>query len=394
MNPKDQIHYDIAELLEKIAHLNIKLAGTTKIHPVEIDLLRTYIAELDKLTNAMPVMPLSKPSFSIPNSPQEEATTLPSFNTPLETEEIEAPAATDSEPVAEQTVDADINETEETDYKESKEHESDTEENEALAAEEPIIETVTPVTEPTEQEEMPETEATVQEEIPIAEATEQEKMSAEEDTTDAFAFEDLAAPVTDTPQPQEETPTEESVVINDTDSELETTEATIEPETTAEEVSTSFIDSPVTAEEPVAETEPEQPTEQPEEEPQANTGPELPIVETPLSYEPPVKEPEAKRSINDMFSREGKEDLGSKFQFQNRKNLREMIDLSERYVFTKELFGGDADYYDKAIRQLNQYETLEEAQAYMNNELHSKYKWTGKEQVQKQFARIVERRYA
>lgn len=90
MNPKDQIHYDIAELLEKIAHLNIKLAGTNKIHPVEIDLLRSYLRELEKLTDAMPIMPLAKPSFSIP-APQNESSTLPSFDTPVET--ATAPAA-------------------------------------------------------------------------------------------------------------------------------------------------------------------------------------------------------------------------------------------------------------------------------------------------------------
>lgn len=358
MNPKDQIHYDIAELLEKIAHLNIKLAGTAKIHPVEIDLLRSYLTELDKLANAMPVMPLAKPSFSIPTAPQEEATTLPSFNTPLETEPV-AEAETESiEPIAPITPEPEVDE---------------------------------PLVTETETTDEPVVEQTEETETPVSAVPEEVEEPAVDTETEAFAFEDLAAPVTESPEPTEVTIEEQDTEPAPAKPEAETTP---EPESVTEEVTNNMIDTPVTPEEPIASTEPEQLPEEPVEEPQANTGPELPIVETPLSYEPPVKEPEQKRSINDMFSREGKEDLGSRFQFQNRKNLREMIDLSERYVFTKELFGGDADYYDRAIRQLNQFESFADAQAFMDNELHNKYNWANKEQVKSQFARIVERRFA
>lgn len=365
MNPKDQIHYDIAELLEKIAHLNIKLAGTAKIHPVEIDLLRSYLTELEKLANAMPVMPIAKPSFSIPSTPQEEATTLPSFNTPLETEPVDEPVV-EAKPAAEDP-----------------------------KVEEPVAEVETHmITEPetTEVTEEAAAEPDLQTEEALTTETDEVAQTIEEPEVDAFAFEDLAAPITDTPGPSE--PSFEEPKAEDDAVEPETTETIEASEPITEETHNGFVDTPTSAEEPLAEHEPEPLPEQPNEEPQANTGPELPIVETPLSYEPPVKEPDQKRSINDMFSREGKEDLGSRFQFQNRKNLREMIDLSERYVFTKELFGGDADYYDRAIRQLNQFEAFADAQAYMDNELHNKYNWANKEQVKKQFARIVERRFA
>lgn len=366
MNPKDQIHYDIAELLEKIAHLNIKLAGTSKIHPVEIDLLRSYLTELDKLASAMPVMPLTKPSFAIPTPTQEEANTLPSFNTHLETEPA-AEAETESvEPISPT----------------APEHE--VEETVAYVSKEPAI---------TETETADEqvVEQTEEKETPVSAIPEELEEPTVDTEIEAFAFEDLAAPITETPEPTEPVVEEPVAEVAQTEP---TTEATPEPETITEEVTTDVINTPVTPQEPIATNEPEPLPEEPIEEPQANTGPELPVVETPLSYDPPVKEPEQKRSINDMFSREGKEDLGSRFQFQNRKNLREMIDLSERYVFTKELFGGDADYYDRAIRQLNQFETLADAQAYMDNELHNKYNWTNKEQVKGQFARIVERRFA
>lgn len=384
MNPKDQIHYDIAELLEKIAHLNIKLAGTAKIHPVELDLLRSYLTELDKLADAMPVMPMAKPSFVIPTSPQEEPTTLPSFNTPMETVPDEAPAA--DEPIAEQpTIEEAPVQVDEPTLPEAAVEETP-------RTEAPADAFVNAEPETTEEAAIDVDAANDDHAATAAATTESEDGAIDE----PFAFDDLAAPITETTEnqetEQEEPVAENSPVQNETPDDVEPASEITEP--TANDLSTSFVDTPTANDEPEAAPTPEPLPQQPEEEPQANTGPELPIVETPLSYKPPVKEPEPKRSINDMFSREGKEDLGSRFQFQNRKNLREMIDLSERYVFTKELFGGDTDYYDRAIRQLNQFESFADAQAYMDNDLHHKYNWANKEQVKKQFVRIVERRFA
>ncbi|CAN5280833.1 hypothetical protein BH09BAC1_BH09BAC1_23840 [soil metagenome] len=90
MDSKDQIHYDIAELLEKIAHLNIKLASAEKIHPVELDLLRSYLRELDKLADSMPLMQLPKPTFAQFKA-EPQPSSLPSFNTPQEAKAITEP---------------------------------------------------------------------------------------------------------------------------------------------------------------------------------------------------------------------------------------------------------------------------------------------------------------
>jgi hypothetical protein len=401
MNPKDQIHYDIAELLEKIAHLNIKLAGTNKIHPVEIDLLRSYLRELEKLTDAMPVMPLARPSFSIPTT-QDESSTLPSFNTPEETITKSA---------AENTI---IEQKELVDKPEPLVVAVDAEEPEPFDA-------IEPYTEPEENETANIAEPVVAEEEVNTFAWEQPELDAEEDVALSEEYleasnnkeEDEEAEATIEPTPVEEIVLEAPVV------EIIYTELTIEslPEVEvvadqpAEEAPSevevrpsilSFFDAPVFE-------EPNQPVEAVQEEvivdkeetapettdtPEANPETAPLVAETPIANETKTAEPEGKRSINDMFSREGKEDLGSRFLFQNRKNLREMIDLSERYVFTKELFGGDADYYDKAIRQLNQFEAFADAESYMNNELYNKYNWAGKDTVQQQFARIVARRFA
>lgn len=393
MNPKDQIHYDIAELLEKIAHLNIKLAGTSKIHPVEIDLLRSYLRELDKLTDAMPVMQLPKPSFAIP-AHQDEPTTLPSFNTPEES----ASVVETMEQVAE--LEATVAEQSELETEPEVEVES------AAIIEEPAEEITTE----------PETIELETETGQASDETAETKSEATNWQVTIDNTEKSPTPETESPEPEiiTETPTAHTEPEAEPEIEIAQVEEAPVAETTEYEapstieIDTEPIEEEITAEAAPIEVEAEHEEKEEEltpsapepfvadieEETRANTGPELPIIETPMSYEPPVSEPEAKRSINDMFSREGKEDLGSKFQFQNRKNLREMIDLSERYVFTKELFGGDADYYDRAIRQLNQFETWAEAETFMTQDLYNKYNWAGKDAVQKQFARIVERRFA
>lgn len=401
MNPKDQIHYDIAELLEKIAHLNIKLAGTNKIHPVEIDLLRSYLRELEKLTDAMPIMPLAKPSFSIP-SPQNEVSTLPSFNNPEETTETTA---------AENTR---IEQEEPLDMPEPLVVALDVEEPEPF-------DPIEPYTEPEANEMANIAEPVVAEEEANSFAWEQPELYTEEEVApneEYIEASNTAEEDEEAEAPIEPTPVEE-IVVEAPVAEIIYTELTIEslpevelvaeqpveeaPIEAEERPSTiSFFDAPVFEEqnEPVEAAQEEGFVEKEETSPEttytpeASTEPAPWIAETPIANDTKAAEPEGKRSINDMFSREGKEDLGSRFLFQNRKNLREMIDLSERYVFTKELFGGDADYYDRAIRQLNQFETLPEAEAYMKNELYQKYNWVGKDAVQQQFARIVARRFA
>jgi hypothetical protein len=401
MNPKDQIHYDIAELLEKIAHLNIKLAGTNKIHPVEIDLLRSYLRELEKLTDAMPIMPLAKPSFSIP-APQNESSTLPSFDTPVET--ATAPAAKSAFTEREELVD----------IPETLDVAINIEESESF-------DPTAPYTEPEANETANIAEPVVAEEELNSLAWEQPEHDPEKDAAPIEEY--LEASNTAEEDEEAEAPIEptlvEEIVLEASVAEIMYTELTIESlpevelvaEQPVEEAPSeveerpsilSFFDAPgfKAPNQPIEKVQEEELVEKEETAPETTYAPVASsetapwVAETPIANDTKTAEPEGKRSLNDMFSHEGKQDLGSRFLFQNRKNLREMIDLSERYVFTKELFGGDADYYDRAIRQLNQFETLPEAEAYMNNELYYKYNWAGKDAVQQQFARIVTRRFA
>ncbi len=532
MEDKNQIHYDIAELLEKIAHLNIKLASTTKIHPVELDLLRNYVRELDKLADALPVLQLPKPTFA-PPTPAVEPPSL--FNLGLaedrghtaeaeaqpepqeeETEqaepesegikEEEAPVASwdfaPQTPIEEEAVLPEPVEEEPVAVDEGEEilaEPTDDMEQVGGGDEEPVTQTAlqeeafsfAPETvweEPVAEEEAPfvvwaepETEETTvgdtsaEDEVSTEPFAEEEQ---EDSPLDADVAEQPQAPVWSSHAPQA---TEQQVFeeVEDTveseepiphiEEETETPEdflqqqeapvwASHTPQATEQQVFEEVEDT-IEDEGPIPHVEEETETGTPEDFPQQEEGPQQQDAPVWASYAPPATEPpvfdagedrieneepiphieeettvqeresfplatdvkaqreesaqqqqephptpqwptdpqsptETKRSLNDLFSREAGHDTSSRFQFQTRRNLREMIDLSERYIFTKELFGGDADYYDRAIRQLNQFETLPEAQNYIVNELRQRYKWEGKEQVERQFIKIVERRFA
>lgn len=461
MNPKDQIHYDIAELLEKIAHLNIKLASTAKIHPVELDLLRSYLRELDKLADSMPLMQLPKPSFAIPQQPEAQQSNLPSFNTPEEapvesttqsTTEVGPAAAVQGQAPLQEAIESETIPEEQapeatTEQEPTPQTDTNTWQWEREGEPADAITTQTAEDEPEQEITLHEANDTIEDEEPAKEqlAEDDEEVLVDEaaDQEDDFVFEE-----------EEKVETETELVL---DEDLEPTEqVTDEPgeESTENEVAETpqpekprfqweLPDKPVATETEPANTENNETTEhetetQPENEQEAPAYPlwadaptEEPVAETTEIENPPQEdtsieetptaahesypqdetiepavaqqtteqavpadEPAKPRSLNDLFNKGESQDLGSRFQFQNRKNLREMIDLSERYVFTKELFGGDADYYDRAIRQLNQFETLAEAQQYLRTDLRVKYNWETKEQVEIQFTRIVERRFA
>lgn len=469
MSAKDQIHYDIAELLEKIAHLNIKLASTDKIHPVELDLLRSYLRELDKLADGLPIMQLPKPSFApakpavespiLPLYAQESALVAPIetpsaagqkpkeepplsvFNIPMEDAPQQTapepgyePVSQEQEQPAEEDFDTETHANSlasNDDTNSMLEPEEDTEvttpwEPTANALETPSADTAPAWNEAPQLVE--DVESTIEEHTTYAkeEALEEElPTEAPEETLEAIATQEepeiIWAPIPDPgPVPSYQRPTANEPAAEWNKSEEENIpeavwepEATDEPETNLEpepEKTLTWIPEPEpenwVSEAPAATHAPElqyyevqEPTEAPQptaENAPATTDKETlpPVAPAPEAANPFREETSTKRSLNDLFSRGENQDLGSRFQFQTRRNLREMIDLSERYIFTKELFGGDADYYDRAIRQLNQFETLEEAQAYLTNELRPKYNWAGKEQVEKQFTRIVERRFA
>ena len=52
-------------------------------------------------------------------------------------------------------------------------------------------------------------------------------------------------------------------------------------------------------------------------------------------------------------------------------SLRRMIGLNDRYMFIRDLFGGDADAYEEALSRLDGFTSIEDAMLF----IHDRYGW-------------------
>lgn len=99
---------------------------------------------------------------------------------------------------------------------------------------------------------------------------------------------------------------------------------------------------------------------------------------------------ETKKSLNDFAAINNKvKDLASKIKDQPIKDLKEAINLNERFLFTRDLFGGNAEKYGKTIDELNRVNDLDEAMAYLNNN----FTWDMEKDSFKKFLELVYRRH-
>ena len=82
---------------------------------------------------------------------------------------------------------------------------------------------------------------------------------------------------------------------------------------------------------------------------------------------------EDKPRINDRFSKDLK------------------IDLNDRIAFIKHLFNNENSDYQRVIRQIFTYSTLDEAKAFINEMVKPEYNnWLGKDTYEERFLRVIE----
>lgn len=74
-------------------------------------------------------------------------------------------------------------------------------------------------------------------------------------------------------------------------------------------------------------------------------------------------------------------------------DLTVAIGLNQKFRFINELFDGDADAYNQAVKKLNQLPNKTAAQSLLHNELISTYSWDQENEVTLTFLNLVERRY-
>ena len=106
------------------------------------------------------------------------------------------------------------------------------------------------------------------------------------------------------------------------------------------------------------------------------------------SFKTENREEENKISLNEKF-KISSIDLSEKLKHSERKNLKEKMDLNERYVFIQELFEGDAEYFNKSLRELDQCKSMEEAQEYIKTSIEEKFAWEEKQKYASKFIELV-----
>ncbi len=71
------------------------------------------------------------------------------------------------------------------------------------------------------------------------------------------------------------------------------------------------------------------------------------------------------------------------------------IGLNDRIAFIKHLFEGNADDYQRVLSQINTFESFEEANNFIQNQVRQDYKgWPHKEEYEERFMGIVEKRFS
>lgn len=83
-----------------------------------------------------------------------------------------------------------------------------------------------------------------------------------------------------------------------------------------------------------------------------------------------------------------KVDIQSKLQNKPITDLAKAIGINDKFLFIKELFGGDADLYNQTIKHLNQLTDLNEAIIY----LHENFSWDPTNEVTTLFVDLVRRK--
>jgi len=99
------------------------------------------------------------------------------------------------------------------------------------------------------------------------------------------------------------------------------------------------------------------------------------------------------KSVNEIHSDSPQTSLADKFGQQPISDLTKEIGINERYLITESLFSGDSQACSTAIKDLNEFQNMDQASDFLKNTLSKKYNWNPKSNQVKRLINLVERRY-
>lgn len=117
-----------------------------------------------------------------------------------------------------------------------------------------------------------------------------------------------------------------------------------------------------------------------------------PVMKTAAEY---LKEAQATGAAAPVSSAaRSAESIAEKLERARIPDLAKAISLSDKFWFTKELFGGDAKAYEVGVSLLNSAKDLGEAKAFLKDELLAKLKAPPDAEALEAFTELIERRFA
>ena len=99
------------------------------------------------------------------------------------------------------------------------------------------------------------------------------------------------------------------------------------------------------------------------------------------------------KSVNEMHFDSPQTSLADQFGQQAISDLTKEIGINEKYLITENLFSGDSQACSTAIKDLNEFQNMDQASNFLKNTLSKKYNWNPKSNQVKRLINLVARRY-
>ncbi|UPK71149.1 hypothetical protein [Chitinophaga filiformis] len=98
-------------------------------------------------------------------------------------------------------------------------------------------------------------------------------------------------------------------------------------------------------------------------------------------------------SLNDRL-KQTQTELADRFNEIPVKDLRQAIGINDKFQFIQELFRGDVDTYERSVKTINELNSLQEAEYWIERELKIRQGWVDDNRTVRQFYNLVKKRFS
>jgi len=98
-------------------------------------------------------------------------------------------------------------------------------------------------------------------------------------------------------------------------------------------------------------------------------------------------------SLNDRL-KQSKSEIGDRLGEMPVKDLKQAIGINDKFQFIQELFRGDVDMYERSIKTINEFRSLQEAEYWIERELKIRQGWLDDTRSVQHFYSLVKKRFS